>query len=73
MSSNTTVFVGRSAELGQLAAQFAAAVAAYGCRCVLVEGRAGVGKTTLLNRFLTDLAVEPVPNGPGSRPRRKLR
>jgi len=49
-------FVGRTAELDQLHAQYAAVVTA-GLRCVFLEGAAGIGKTTLLDRFLTDLAA----------------
>ncbi|MBL7492471.1 AAA family ATPase [Frankia sp. AgB1.9] len=47
-------FVGRGSELDRLSAQYAAAVVS-GLRCVLVEGQAGIGKTTLLDQFLARL------------------
>lgn len=48
------VFVGRAAERARLSAEFAAVVAGR-CRCVLIEGAAGVGKTTLVQEFLADI------------------
>src|SRR5262245_63405790 len=50
--------VGRESELDQRHGQYAAVVAC-GLRCVFLEGPAGVGKTTLLDRFLGDLAAAP--------------
>ncbi len=43
--------VGRDAELTQLVTALAEAAAAGGVRCVVVEGAAGIGKTTLLRRL----------------------
>jgi len=44
-------FVGRSKELDQLHAAFAAAAAGEG-RFVLVQGESGIGKTTLVRSFI---------------------
>jgi DNA-binding CsgD family transcriptional regulator len=52
--AGTSVFVGRQAELQALRASFAEAARAES-RLVLAEGEAGVGKTTLVERFLSEL------------------
>jgi ATP/maltotriose-dependent transcriptional regulator MalT len=49
----TTMILEREAELSQLA-QLADAVDLSGGRVVLVRGEAGIGKSTLINRFLAD-------------------
>ncbi|MBL7495509.1 AAA family ATPase [Frankia sp. CNm7] len=56
------LFVGRESELNQLHGQYAAVVSS-GLRCVFLEGPAGIGKTTLLDRFLGDLAAGAAPAG----------
>jgi DNA-binding CsgD family transcriptional regulator len=50
----TSVFVGRQAELGALRDAFAQAARAHS-QVLLVEGEAGIGKTTLVERFLSEL------------------
>ena len=50
----TSVFVGRQAELGVLHDAFDDASAGQP-QVVVVEGEAGIGKTTLVERFLSDL------------------
>jgi DNA-binding CsgD family transcriptional regulator len=50
----TSVFVGRKTELRALGDAFTAARQAHS-QLVLVEGDAGIGKTTLVDRFLSEL------------------
>ena len=50
----TSVFVGRQAELRALHDAFAEAAREHS-QLVLVEGEAGIGKTTLVERFLSEL------------------
>ena len=50
----TSVFVGRQAELRMLRDAFAEAARAHS-QVLLVEGEAGIGKTTLIERFLSEL------------------
>lgn len=48
-------FVGRERELELLSAALAEAATARAVRCVVVEGEAGIGKSSLLRTFLTAL------------------
>jgi DNA-binding CsgD family transcriptional regulator len=50
----TSVFVGRQSELRALHAAFAAAAGGRS-QVLVVEGEAGIGKTTLVERFLSEL------------------
>jgi AAA ATPase domain len=65
------VFVGRGSELNELAN--AAAVAQTGePRVVLIEGEAGIGKSTLLNHFLSTLSDAVVVRASGDKEERVL-
>ena len=55
----TSVFVGRETELRVLDDAFAAASAGHS-RLLLVEGEAGIGKTTLVERFVSELQTARV-------------
>ncbi len=55
----STSFVGRRSELGQLEERLAAALAGHG-GVVSVEGEAGVGKTRLIEHFLSRLPPGPL-------------
>src|SRR5215217_1627657 len=50
----TSVFVGREGELGALHGAFGEAAGGHS-QIVVVEGEAGIGKTTLVERFLSEL------------------
>jgi hypothetical protein len=55
----TSVFVGREAELGVLHDAFVEASAGQ-LRVLVVEGEGGIGKTTLVDRFLAELPAPRV-------------
>jgi DNA-binding CsgD family transcriptional regulator len=55
----TSVFVGRETELGVLHDAFGEACAGRS-QVLVVEGEAGIGKTTLIERFLSDLPAPRV-------------
>jgi DNA-binding CsgD family transcriptional regulator len=55
--ATTSVFVGREPELRALQDAFIQASGGHS-QVVLVEGEAGIGKTTLVGRFLSDLSPE---------------
>ncbi|MGH2946060.1 MAG: ATP-binding protein [Solirubrobacteraceae bacterium] len=57
--SATSVFVGRQAELRVLNDAFAEASAGHS-QLLLVEGEAGIGKTTLVERFVSELQTARV-------------
>jgi serine/threonine protein kinase/tetratricopeptide (TPR) repeat protein len=59
-------FVGRASELAALY-QAVAEVRAEGARCVIIEGASGMGKSSLIGRFVRELrsGAEPAPGSPG--------
>jgi DNA-binding CsgD family transcriptional regulator len=57
--TNPGKFVERDVHLGVLRDTVETAIAGTDGRLVLISGEAGVGKTTLLNRFVDDLVAEP--------------
>ena len=51
------VFIGRAAELDALRAAFDAVVAGGGARALVVAGESGIGKSSLVRRFLDELGA----------------
>ena len=66
------VFVGRAAELAVLGAAAAAVARCGQPEVVLVEGEAGIGKSTLLARFVSGVAGATVLRGSGDEAERRL-
>ena len=57
MAETAAPFVGRQAELEQLRQIYRATMSAKKPRFVLIQGDFGVGKTTLIERFLSEAAT----------------